>query len=204
MSYLHLLHLLQYLTVYDIGRFDNSCLSHEYQHALIVVIYQIICVLYASIICIYHFIFIISIISISIISIISIPIISISYVLSASISSVYQIICVISTSILFLLYPSIYHIHLYIGHPMKPHRLRMTHQLILSYGLYRKMEVYRPKISTSQQLQQFHSEDYIEFLKKISPDNTKLYIPQMQKFNLGIITISISICVIALSGRIQL
>ena len=68
---------------------------------------------------------------------------------------------------------------------MKPHRLRMTHQLILSYGLYRKMEVYRPKISTSQQLQQFHSEDYIEFLKKISPDNTKLYIPQMQKFNLG-------------------
>ena len=69
---------------------------------------------------------------------------------------------------------------------MKPHRLRMTHQLILSYGLYRKMEVYRPKISTSQQLQQFHSEDYIEFLKKISPDNTKLYIPQMQKFNLGI------------------
>lgn len=28
------------------------------------------------------------------------------------------------------------------GHPMKPHRLRMTHQLILAYGLYRKMEVY--------------------------------------------------------------
>jgi histone deacetylase 1/2 len=73
---------------------------------------------------------------------------------------------------------------------MKPHRLRMTHQLILSYGLYRKMEVYRPKISTSQQLQQFHSEDYIEFLKKISPDNTKLYIPQMQKFNLGIICVN--------------
>ena len=28
------------------------------------------------------------------------------------------------------------------GHPMKPHRLRMTHQLLLAYGLYRKMEVY--------------------------------------------------------------
>jgi hypothetical protein len=25
------------------------------------------------------------------------------------------------------------------GHPMKPHRLRMTHQLILAYGLYRKI-----------------------------------------------------------------
>ena len=29
------------------------------------------------------------------------------------------------------------------GHPMKPHRMRMTHNLLLNYGLYRKMEVYR-------------------------------------------------------------
>ncbi len=28
------------------------------------------------------------------------------------------------------------------GHPMKPHRMRMTHSLILSYGLYKKMEIY--------------------------------------------------------------
>lgn len=28
------------------------------------------------------------------------------------------------------------------GHPMKPHRIRMAHNLILNYGLYRKMEVY--------------------------------------------------------------
>lgn len=71
------------------------------------------------------------------------------------------------------------------GHPMKPHRLRMTHQLILAYGLYRKMEVYKPKPSSSQQLQQFHSEDYIEFLQKINPDNMKQFITPMQKFNLG-------------------
>ena len=25
---------------------------------------------------------------------------------------------------------------------MKPHRIRMTHNLLLNYGLYRKMEVY--------------------------------------------------------------
>jgi len=30
------------------------------------------------------------------------------------------------------------------GHPMKPHRMRMTHNLLLNYGLYRKMEIYRP------------------------------------------------------------
>ncbi len=28
------------------------------------------------------------------------------------------------------------------GHPMKPHRLKLTHHLVLGYGLYRKMEVY--------------------------------------------------------------
>ena len=28
------------------------------------------------------------------------------------------------------------------GHPMKPHRMRMTHSLLLNYGLYRKMEIY--------------------------------------------------------------
>ena len=28
------------------------------------------------------------------------------------------------------------------GHPMKPHRIRMTHNLLLNYRLYRKMEIY--------------------------------------------------------------
>ena len=28
------------------------------------------------------------------------------------------------------------------GHPMKPHRIRMAHALIMNYGLYKKMEIY--------------------------------------------------------------
>lgn len=28
------------------------------------------------------------------------------------------------------------------GHPMKPHRIRMAHSLIMNYGLYKKMEIY--------------------------------------------------------------
>jgi histone deacetylase 1/2 len=71
------------------------------------------------------------------------------------------------------------------GHPMKPHRLRMTHQLILSYGLYRQMEVYKPKLATDSQMQMFHSEEYIDFLKIIKPENMKQYAAQMQKFCLG-------------------
>lgn len=32
------------------------------------------------------------------------------------------------------------------GHPMKPHRVRMTHNLVVNYGLYRKMDVFRPRL----------------------------------------------------------
>lgn len=28
------------------------------------------------------------------------------------------------------------------GHPMKPHRIRMAHSLIMNYDLYKKMEIY--------------------------------------------------------------
>ncbi|KAG5437990.1 hypothetical protein PCANB_000337 [Pneumocystis canis] len=50
------------------------------------------------------------------------------------------------------------------GHPMKPHRIRMTHSLIMNYGLYKKMEIYRAKPATKHEMCQFHSDDYIEFL----------------------------------------
>lgn len=28
------------------------------------------------------------------------------------------------------------------GHPMRPHRIRMCHGLVMNYGLYKKMEIY--------------------------------------------------------------
>ena len=36
------------------------------------------------------------------------------------------------------------------GHPMKPHRIRMAHSLIMNYGLYKHMEIY-VSIALSQQ-----------------------------------------------------
>jgi histone deacetylase 1/2 len=33
------------------------------------------------------------------------------------------------------------------GHPMKPHRIRMAHSLIMNYGLYKKMEIYVSSLS---------------------------------------------------------
>lgn len=68
---------------------------------------------------------------------------------------------------------------------MKPHRLRMTHSLLLAYGMYKKMEVYRPHPAQQQELERFHSADYIQFLKRVTPDSAKDYLHQLQKFNLG-------------------
>jgi hypothetical protein len=52
------------------------------------------------------------------------------------------------------------------GHPMKPHRLALTHNLILNYGLYKHMRVYRPHHATFAELTAFHSEDYIKFIQR--------------------------------------
>uniref|UniRef100_A0A1I8HLF6 Histone deacetylase n=1 Tax=Macrostomum lignano TaxID=282301 RepID=A0A1I8HLF6_9PLAT len=71
------------------------------------------------------------------------------------------------------------------GHPMKPHRIRMTHNLLLNYGLYRKMEIYRPHKATAEEMTRFHSDDYIKFLRSIRPDNMHEFNKQMQRFNVG-------------------
>jgi len=57
------------------------------------------------------------------------------------------------------------------GHPMKPHRIRMTHNLLLNYGMYRKLEIYKPFKADFNEMTKFHSDDYIKFLKTIRPDN---------------------------------
>ncbi|CAF99510.1 unnamed protein product [Tetraodon nigroviridis] len=71
------------------------------------------------------------------------------------------------------------------GHPMKPHRIRMTHNLLLNYGLYRRMEIYRPHKASGEEMTKYHSDDYIKFLRSIRPDNMSEYSKQMQRFNVG-------------------
>lgn len=71
------------------------------------------------------------------------------------------------------------------GHPMKPHRIRMTHNLLLNYGLYRKMEIYRPHKAAFEEMTKYHSDDYIKFLRTIRPENTSDFNKQMQRFNVG-------------------
>ncbi|ELW48624.1 Histone deacetylase 1 [Tupaia chinensis] len=68
---------------------------------------------------------------------------------------------------------------------MKPHRIRMTHNLLLNYGLYRKMEIYRPHKASAEEMTKYHSDDYIKFLRSIRPDNMSEHSKQMQRFNVG-------------------
>jgi histone deacetylase 1/2 len=50
---------------------------------------------------------------------------------------------------------------------MKPHRLTLTHSLVLAYKLHDKMEVYRPHRASKEDMAEFHDADYLEFLERI-------------------------------------
>lgn len=50
------------------------------------------------------------------------------------------------------------------------------------------MECYRPHPASSGEMSEFHSEDYVNFLSRINPDNLKQFTAQMQKFNAGDMT----------------
>ena len=55
----------------------------------------------------------------------------------------------------------------------------MTHNLIVNCGLYSKMDVFRPEPATFQQMARFHSEEYLNFLREISPDTIGAHIKHL-------------------------
>uniref|UniRef100_A0A8C6MYM5 Histone deacetylase domain-containing protein n=1 Tax=Mus spicilegus TaxID=10103 RepID=A0A8C6MYM5_MUSSI len=62
--------------------------------------------------------------------------------------------------------PDVGNFHYGAGHPMKPHRLALTHSLVLHYGLYKKMIVFKPYQASQHDMCRFHFEDYIDFLQR--------------------------------------
>ncbi|KAN0063188.1 histone deacetylase [Thecaphora frezii] len=71
------------------------------------------------------------------------------------------------------------------GHPMKPTRIRMCHSLVMNYGLYKKMEIFRAKPATKREMSQFHTDEYVEFLNRVTPDNVDSFVREQAKFNVG-------------------
>lgn len=70
-------------------------------------------------------------------------------------------------------------------HPMKPHRIRMTHSLVLGYDIYKKLTIHRPPKANKEDLTKFHTDKYVNFLRRISPENITIFSKKMQLFNVG-------------------
>lgn len=71
------------------------------------------------------------------------------------------------------------------GHPMKPQRMAVTDSLVLNYGLYKKMQVYRPYRASAHDMLRFHSDDYVEFLQRVTPQNIQGFTKSLSSFNVG-------------------
>lgn len=71
------------------------------------------------------------------------------------------------------------------GHPMKPHRIRMTHALLAHYGLLQHMQVVKPTAAKDRDLCKFHADDYVAFLRGITPETQQDQIRQLKRFNVG-------------------
>jgi histone deacetylase 1/2 len=94
---------------------------------------------------------------------------------------------------------------------MKPTRIRMCHSLVMNYGLYKKMEIFvshsavpsvldlafpchdalrfglgadmfqRAKPATKREMSQFHTDEYVDFLYRITPDNAHQFAKEQVK-----------------------
>jgi histone deacetylase 1/2 len=74
-------------------------------------------------------------------------------------------------------------------HPMKPHRVRITHELVKNYGMLEKMHAMLPEhhqeVVNSIDFTKFHTDEYVDFINRISPDNMKSLTEQLLYFNIG-------------------
>ncbi|KAH9965753.1 histone deacetylase [Russula dissimulans] len=60
-----------------------------------------------------------------------------------------------------------------LGHPMKPLRMRITHELLTAYDMLDKMDVLRAERATPEAITSFHTDEYIHFLARVTPDTAE-------------------------------
>ncbi|WWC59959.1 uncharacterized protein I303_102522 [Kwoniella dejecticola CBS 10117] len=70
-------------------------------------------------------------------------------------------------------------------HPMRPHRMELTNQLVLGYNLHERMSMHSPRKATETELLEFHDADYVDFLKRVTPKNAQNLTKDWTKFNVG-------------------
>ncbi|TVY75939.1 Histone deacetylase phd1 [Lachnellula suecica] len=69
------------------------------------------------------------------------------------------------------------------AHPMKPWRLTLAKGLIMAYGMHSAMDTYLSRPATKEELEDFHSGEYLDYLQTavVAAPNDD----QIQDFNLG-------------------
>ncbi|CAH8868867.1 unnamed protein product [Trichobilharzia szidati] len=72
------------------------------------------------------------------------------------------------------------------NHPMKPHRLTLAHTLIVNYNLTDSMKVYKPYRASMKDMISFHSQEYVEFLRDVTPTNVHTFPKEkLLTYNIG-------------------
>ena len=82
------------------------------------------------------------------------------------------------------LYDPMVGIYHYGIHPMRPFRIKLAHELIVNYNLLDHMTMMTPHKASIQQLTRFHTDEYINFLAKVSPSTRASMEKEAAKFNL--------------------
>jgi histone deacetylase HOS2 len=68
-------------------------------------------------------------------------------------------------------------------HPMKPWRLTLANGLVMSYGMHYAMDTYKSRAATMGELAEFHTTDYLDYLRTILPQEPEDY--PIHPHNLG-------------------
>ncbi|GLI66349.1 hypothetical protein VaNZ11_010132 [Volvox africanus] len=71
------------------------------------------------------------------------------------------------------------------GHPMKPHRVRLAHCLVTRYDLWRHLDIVRPRPARKCDLVEFHSPDYVDFLRAVTPGNQEELSAALKQFSVA-------------------
>ncbi|EPQ52568.1 histone deacetylase [Gloeophyllum trabeum ATCC 11539] len=58
-------------------------------------------------------------------------------------------------------------------HCMKPHRIFITHHLVRAYNMLDKMHVLRAKRATPEDMTRFHTDEYVNFLQRVTPETAE-------------------------------
>lgn len=73
------------------------------------------------------------------------------------------------------------------GHPMKPWRLTLCKQLVMAYGMHHAMDLYLSRSATKEEMAEFHTDDYLDFLHSVTPKNktTAPFLARCVSANIG-------------------